>query len=125
MNEEKLVIEQVPMEIRKFFFEIFQLYEIRARVGDECNIIFEIRTRESNHNIPHVHAKYAEFEISISINDGKVLGGNLPNKLQKKAVNWINNNKDYLLKEWNDKVLISRLPLTKTFIETSREYSIQ
>jgi len=29
------------------------------------------------HNLPHIHAKYAEFEASISIEDGEILAGKL------------------------------------------------
>jgi len=32
------------------------------------------------HNLPHVHAKYAEFEASIDITDGEILSGELPRK---------------------------------------------
>ena len=33
-----------------------------------------------HHNLPHIHAKYAEFEASISIADGEILVGELPRK---------------------------------------------
>jgi len=33
-----------------------------------------------HHNLAHIHAKYAEFEASIKINDGEILAGNLPRK---------------------------------------------
>jgi hypothetical protein len=33
-----------------------------------------------HHNTPHIHAKYAEFEASISIDDGEILAGQLPHK---------------------------------------------
>ena len=33
-----------------------------------------------HHNLPHIHAKYAEFEASIGIEDGDVLAGELPRK---------------------------------------------
>jgi hypothetical protein len=32
------------------------------------------------HSLPHIHAKYAEFEASISIEDGEILAGELPKK---------------------------------------------
>jgi hypothetical protein len=31
------------------------------------------------HNCPHIHVEYAEFEASISIDEGMVLSDNLPN----------------------------------------------
>ncbi len=33
-----------------------------------------------NHHLPHIHAKYAGFEASISIGDGEMLSGELPRK---------------------------------------------
>jgi hypothetical protein len=31
------------------------------------------------HYCPHIHAEYAEYEASTSIEDGSLLSGNLPN----------------------------------------------
>ncbi len=31
-----------------------------------------------HHHLPHIHAKYAEFEASIGIGDGEILAGELP-----------------------------------------------
>lgn len=28
-----------------------------------------------HHNLPHIHAKYAEFEASIDLKDGEILAG--------------------------------------------------
>jgi hypothetical protein len=33
---------------------------------------------DKKHSRPHIHAEYGEFEASIAIDDGTVLGGNLP-----------------------------------------------
>ncbi len=33
-----------------------------------------------HHSMPHIHAKYAEFEASISIAEGEILAVNLPRK---------------------------------------------
>lgn len=33
-----------------------------------------------HHNLPHIHAKYAECEASIGIDDGEILAGKLPRK---------------------------------------------
>jgi hypothetical protein len=33
-----------------------------------------------HHNLPHMHAKYAEFEASIGLGDGEILAGDLPRK---------------------------------------------
>ena len=31
-------------------------------------------------HLPHIHAKYSEFEASIGIDDGEILSGDLPRK---------------------------------------------
>ena len=33
-----------------------------------------------HHHLPHIHARYAEFEASINIGDGELLCGELPRK---------------------------------------------
>ena len=52
------------------------------------------------HNHPHIHAKYAEFEASININDGEVLAGNLPRKQLRLVQAWIELHRDELLADW-------------------------
>jgi len=52
------------------------------------------------HNLPHLHAKYAEFEASISIEDGEVLAGKLPRKQLRLAQAWIELRRDELLADW-------------------------
>ncbi len=105
MNTDKLpwilAKNYYPSEITSFLDELFEIQEIRGKI-DTCNgILFKINTNEKNHpDIPHVHAKYGEYEISISILDGKVLAGNLPNNKQKFAKEWILSKQEFLLGEW-------------------------
>jgi hypothetical protein len=33
-----------------------------------------------HHNLPHIHARYAEFEASIGLEEGEILSGDLPRK---------------------------------------------
>ena len=68
----------IPKEIAEFLEDVFQIVEIRERVGTIRGIKFEVRTREQNHNKPHVHAEYDKYSISIGIEDGEILAGNLP-----------------------------------------------
>lgn len=73
----------IPTDILEFIHNTFDLYEIRGRVEQDYGVLFEVRSKETNHNIPHIHASYGEFQISISIMDGNILAGNLPKKQQK------------------------------------------
>lgn len=53
-----------------------------------------------HHNIPHIHAKYAEYEASISIADGEVLAGELPRKQLRLVQAWIELRRDELAADW-------------------------
>ena len=61
----------------------------------------EIRTRENGHNEPHVHAIYAGESMSISLVTADILAGIINNtKAKKRAIQWVKENKDLLMKEW-------------------------
>ncbi|MBK9232987.1 MAG: DUF4160 domain-containing protein [Anaerolineae bacterium] len=63
----------------------------------------ETRRRECErlrNNLPHLHAKYAEFEASISIEDGEILAGKLPRKQLRLVQAWIELRHDELLADW-------------------------
>ena len=47
-----------------------------------------------NHNLPHIHAKYAEFEASVSIAEGEILAGELPRKQLRLVQAWIELHRD-------------------------------
>lgn len=115
MNEEMMYI-CIPIEIRNFFRDVFEVYEIRERVGEEKGVKFEVYTRD--HNPPHVHAKYDKYEISISLLDYEVIAGNLPGKNQNMAVKWVKENKDMLLNHWSNKTIVSSARMTKTFLDS-------
>ncbi len=84
------------------FNSIFGLIEQRGRVGSRGSIIFEIRTKEQGHNVPHVHAHYGSDNISISLIDFSVLAGNIPKKQEKVAVEWVKKNINNLKDRWNE-----------------------
>ena len=109
--------QQYPREITSFLDNIFEIYEIRGRVGDINGITFCVRTNEQNHTIPHVHAKYGDYNISIEIATGKVLAGNLPKKNQKVAVEWVLKNKDKLLVDWRDIAISAKTTMTKSKLD--------
>jgi hypothetical protein len=53
-----------------------------------------------HHNLPHIHAKYAEFEASIAISDGEILSGELPRKQLRLVQAWIEIRRDELMADW-------------------------
>ena len=52
------------------------------------------------HNLPHFHARYAEFEASIGIAEGDVLAGELPRKQLRLVQAWIELHRDELVADW-------------------------
>lgn len=52
------------------------------------------------HSAPHIHAKYAEFEASISIDEGEILAGQLPRKQLRLVQAWIELHRDELVADW-------------------------
>lgn len=52
------------------------------------------------HNTPHIHVKYAENEAVISIPNGNILEGNLPNNKLKLVLAWIEIHKEDLMQNW-------------------------
>jgi len=52
------------------------------------------------YNLPHIHAKYAEYEASISIEDGEILAGELPRKQLRLVQAWIELRRDELKADW-------------------------
>ncbi len=53
-----------------------------------------------HHHLPHVHAKYGEFEASICIADGELLAGELPRKQLRLVQAWIELHRDELNADW-------------------------
>ncbi len=53
-----------------------------------------------HHNLPHIHAKYAEFEAAIDLADGEILSGELPRKQLRLVQAWIELHRDELMADW-------------------------
>ena len=90
--------------------------EIRGSVGNCNGVKFVIHSNESNHSIPHVHAEYGEYGISIAIMDGTILAGNLPQRNQRTAVDWVIKHRDELLGKWNTLSIHGISKLTKSML---------
>ncbi len=55
---------------------------------------------DRQHHLPHIHARYAEFEASIRIDSGDVLSGELPRKQLRLVQAWIELRRDELMANW-------------------------
>ncbi len=107
---------EIPGEIISFMEEVFLIMEIRERLTTIRGIKFEVRSREQNHSIPHIHASYDKYEISIAVPDGNVLAGNLPKKQQRIAEEWVRAHADELLGKWNSFAMSATSITTKSRI---------
>lgn len=52
------------------------------------------------HKLPHVHVRYRSDEVILSIPDGKVLEGCLPNAKIKLVQAWIEIHREELMANW-------------------------
>ena len=116
-KEWRITKRETPEEIVSLINSVFCLYEIRAQVGRERGIVFIVHTNEGNHAIPHVHAEYGEFNVSISLIDQAILAGNIPKKQSELAQNWVSAHKDELLTKWSNISLSAVSHLTKSKLE--------
>ena len=55
-----------------------------------------------DHNPPHFHAKYNDFEITISIENFAVLKGKLPSKALALVIEWSSLHQEELLTNWKN-----------------------
>jgi len=53
----------------------------------------------NDHNPPHFHATYQDYEISIDIKTG-VVNGSMPKRALKMIFEWLDMHKDELLEDW-------------------------
>lgn len=54
----------------------------------------------NEHIPPHFHAKYGEYECSITIDDIELLNGDMPNKQLKMLFGWAALHQEELKEEW-------------------------
>lgn len=51
-------------------------------------------------HLPHLHARFAEYEASIGIKDGELLAGELPRKQLRLVQAWVELRHDELIADW-------------------------
>ncbi len=74
-------------------------------------IIIRMYPTQSEHNPPHVHAIYGDDVAAINIRTGKIMDGSLPAKALSMVNEWIQENKDDLIKMWETQEYIKLDPL--------------
>lgn len=74
-------------------------------------IIIRMYFLQKEHNPPHIHAIYGDDVAAITISDGRVIEGALPNKALEMVKEWISLNKDELLTMWETQEFKQLSPL--------------
>ncbi len=65
----------------------------------------------NDHNPPHFHARYGDFEIKVDIQSGDVIDGTFPNRAKKLVMEWYNLHRDELEEDW--RLAKDRKPLNR------------
>ena len=80
--------------------------EITRFYGIVVKIFF---TRE--HNPPHFHAVYGEYNGVFDIKTLEMIEGDMPKKAQSLVKEWANSHQDEIMNMWNTKLLKKLPPL--------------
>ena len=62
-----------------------------------------------DHNPPHIHATYGEFEILINITDFSIYAGYLPSRALGLLMEWTSIHHEELIENWE--LMMQSLPL--------------
>lgn len=74
-------------------------------------IIIRMYFLQKEHNPPHIHAIYGDDVAAVTISDGKVIEGALPNKALEMVKEWVSLNKEELLTMWETQEFKQLSPL--------------
>jgi hypothetical protein len=64
-----------------------------------------------DHNPPHFHAWYGDHSAQFSINDLRIIEGELPRRITSLVLEWAFLHRDELLANWN--AVVQEKPLNK------------
>lgn len=70
-----------------------------------------IRMYYDDHNPPHFHAYYGDYEAIIAISTLEIIEGSLPRRAKMLTVEWALEHRDELLEDW--RMAEQHLPLKK------------
>ena len=97
-NQTKLLSYAFELENKEWFLKGSAIMpEITRFYGIIIKMLFN---DTAQHNKPHIHAYYGEYEASISI-DGELLAGSMPYKQLKIIIGWLALHEIELYSAWN------------------------
>lgn len=74
-------------------------------------LIIRMNLRSREHNPPHIHAEYGEYEALIDLRDLSVVRGKLPNRALEMTLEWTSHNQQKLLEMWETSQITKLPPL--------------
>ena len=74
-------------------------------------IVIRMYFQQAEHNPPHIHAIYNDSVAAISINEGEVLEGYLPQKKLIMVQKWVALHRQELIQIWTTQNFIKLPPL--------------
>lgn len=63
-------------------------------------IVYMYFMDNKQHKLPHIHVKYQQHEVIVSIPEGEVLDGAIPSSKMKLLQAWIELHQDELVADW-------------------------
>lgn len=63
-------------------------------------IVYMYFLDNTQHKLPHIHVRYQNYEVIVSIPDGEILEGCIPPAKMKLLQAWIELHKDELVADW-------------------------
>jgi hypothetical protein len=63
-------------------------------------IVYMYFRDNQQHHVPHIHVRYAEHQVIVSIPEGEVLSGALPRKQMRLLLAWIELREAELMADW-------------------------
>lgn len=68
-----------------------------------------IRVYHSDHEPPHIHVQYGEFNAIVEIATGDIMKGRLPKRLQRVLIEWLRERRGEIMRAWDD-AMMHRIP---------------
>jgi len=65
----------------------------------------------NDHNPPHFHARYGEYEVTVEIESGEIMSGTFPIRARKHVLAWLDLHRSALVE--NSKRAWKREPLRR------------
>lgn len=59
-----------------------------------------IKMYYNDHNPPHFHASYGEFEAIVAIESLEITDGHLPKRAKAMVLEWASENREALIEDW-------------------------